>query len=642
MHRPVGEVLVISDQPTRGVLCQADGIRVPWSRDPGISPLSQPGPIVIDVVVGLASGDGMGQARSARTPQRQRSGYRGADRRVEATTGVGIVQRSWVAAGLILGVVILASVGLVLFQRFGPMSAGATIGLRSAAVVLAAVLAAVSWLHWRATGLLRGARLSVAASLLTAVGITQLIVDTPTAGASLHWLAVALSVSAAAWVVWGLLGPEVDAAVRPHLELGLALGAAMLAWGLLWVLAPSPASGRAGTVLGLAALVAGMVWAVVAVVALVHGIAQASLLMGWVAWLAVGVSTAELARFAAWLHTPDWLGLTASASVLGLLVATLGLAGSLGRSAIDRRGQLHAASIYERAREHAADGRDRERAHEIRNALFAIEGATQALERYGDRLSTEDRTDLSAAVTRGIAHLRHLVDPRPEERTRLSLAELVSSRAALVRARGIDVRVEGDVDALALADEVMCSQIVDNLLANAVRHGDAAITGIQVHVEQDDEWVRVIVSDGGPGIPVEESERIFDTGVRLAPERDGEGLGLPLARALAQRQGGDLVLEPGDEGTGARFVLSLPGAGAVAGMGQGPDGLEDVGECGQVPRSRPATNGEVATAEGGRLVVEHDDDLGVHVEGVRGDDRDVEALRGRLGQQGDVDAGGDQ
>jgi signal transduction histidine kinase len=557
----------------------------------------------------------MAQARSATEPERQRSSYRGADRRAEAATGVGIAERSWVAAGLMLGAVILVSVGLVLFQRLGPMPASATIGLRSAAVVLAAVLAVVAWLHWRVTGLVRGARLSVAAWLLTAVGITQLVVDSQPTGGSLHWLAVALSVSAAAWVVWGLLGPEVDASVRPHVEFGLALGAAILVWGLLWVATPSPVSGRAGTVLGLAALVAGMVWAAVAIVALVHAVAQASLLMGWMAWLAVGVSAAELARFGAWLHTPEWLGLTASASVLGLLVATLGVAGSLGRSAIDRRGQLHAASIYERAREHAADGRDRERAHEIRNALFAIEGATQALERYGDRLSPTDRADLSLAVTRGIAHLRDLVDPRPEERTRLYLSELVASRAALVRARGIPVQVEGDEDAVAVADEVMCSQIVDNLLANAVRHGDAAITGVEVRVEQDGEQVRVVVSDGGPGIPAEESERIFDTGVRLAEEREGEGLGLPLARALAQRQGGDLVLDLGGEGQGARFVLSLPGAGAMAGVGQGPDGLEDVGERGQVPGGTTA-DAQLPAAEGGRLVVEHDDDLGVHVEGV--------------------------
>ena len=583
----------------------------------------------------------MGQARSTTEPEQQRSRYRGADRRAEASTGVGIVQRSWVAAGLMLGAVILVSVGLVLFQRFGPMPASATIGLRSAAVVLAAVLAAVAWLHWRVTGLVRGARLSIAAWLLTAVGVTQLLIDNPPARASLHWLAVALSVSAAAWVVWGLLGPEVDASVRPHVEFGLALGAAILAWGLLWLVAPSTVSGQADTVLGLAALVTGVVWAAVAIIALVHAMAQASLLMGWVAWLAVGVSAAELARFGAWLHTPDWLGLTASASVLGLLVAALGVAGGLGRSAVDRRGQLHAASIYERAREHAADDRDRERAHEIRNALFAIEGATQALERYGDRLSPTDRADLNAAVTRGITHLRDLVDPRPEERSRLIISELVASRAALVRARGIPVQVEGDEAAVAFADEVMCGQIIDNLLANAVRHGDAAITGVQVHVEQDDQQVRVVVSDGGPGVPAEESERIFDTGVRLAEERDGEGLGLPLARALAQRQGGDLALDPGGGGQGARFVLSLPAAGAVTGVGQGPDGLEDVGERGQVPRG-PSANAQMSTAEGGRLVVEHDDDLGVHVEGAGGDDRDVEALRGRLGQQGDVDAGGKQ
>ena len=583
----------------------------------------------------------MGQARPAREAGRQRSGYRGADRRQQVITTAGATERSWVVAGLTLGALIVASIAVVVFQALGPMPTGLVVGLRSGAVVLAAVLVVVARLHWRATGAVLGCRISTAAVLLAGGGIIDLIADSPAATTGLAWLGLATTITAAAWLAWGLLGPEVDASTRPNVEALVALAAAAVGWGLLQLLLPTMSATPTAMVIATTALVAGLIWAAVACIALVRAVATVSATMGWVAWFTVALSAAEFARFGARIHSQEWLALTAGARFWGLMIVTLGLVSSLGRSAIDRRGQRHAASLYERAKEHAADERDRERAHEIRNALFAIEGATQALERYGDRLSEPDRADLSTAVTRGIAHLRDLVDPRPEERTRLLVSELVAGRAALVRARGIPVQVEGDEDAIAIADEVMCSQIVDNLLANAVRHGDAEITGVWVSVEQDAQQVRVVVSDGGPGVPAEESERIFDTGVRLVAERDGEGLGLPLARALAQRQGGDLTLDPGGEDQGARFVLSLPVAGAMAGMGQGPDGLEDVGERGQVPRG-PSANGQVTAAEGGRLVVEHDDDLGVHVEGVGGDDGDVEALRGRPGQEGDLDAGGEQ
>jgi hypothetical protein len=54
---------------------------------------------------------------------------------------------------------------------------------------------------------------------------------------------------------------------------------------------------------------------------------------------------------------------------------------------------------------------ERERAHEIRNALLAIEGASLTLDRYDDRLSPEDRAQLSDAMLNGFEHLRTLLTP---------------------------------------------------------------------------------------------------------------------------------------------------------------------------------------------------------------------------------------
>jgi signal transduction histidine kinase len=83
--------------------------------------------------------------------------------------------------------------------------------------------------------------------------------------------------------------------------------------------------------------------------------------------------------------------------------------------------------------------------------------------------------------------------------------------------------------------------------------------------------VRFIVEDTGIGIPPEESERIFEEFVQLDEYYDGTGIGLTVARSIARRLGGDIVLDTdypapaGEEGaegqrggSGARFVYTLP------------------------------------------------------------------------------------
>ncbi len=68
--------------------------------------------------------------------------------------------------------------------------------------------------------------------------------------------------------------------------------------------------------------------------------------------------------------------------------------------------------------------------------------------------------------------------------------------------------------------------------------------------------MRFIVEDTGIGVPVEEAEHIFDEFVQLNEYYDGTGIGLTVARSLARRLGGDIVLDTTYTG-GARFVMTL-------------------------------------------------------------------------------------
>jgi len=96
-----------------------------------------------------------------------------------------------------------------------------------------------------------------------------------------------------------------------------------------------------------------------------------------------------------------------------------------------------------------------------------------------------------------------------------------------------------------------------NLLDNAIRYSPY---GGQVHVTVSaaDKTATLRVEDSGPGIPAAERDRVFERFVRLVPAggASGSGLGLPIARWIAEQHGGTLTLDGSDRGT--RFVMTVP------------------------------------------------------------------------------------
>ncbi len=92
------------------------------------------------------------------------------------------------------------------------------------------------------------------------------------------------------------------------------------------------------------------------------------------------------------------------------------------------------------------------------------------------------------------------------------------------------------------------------LIDNALRYGGAG--GIRVTAGED---ATVEVADRGPGVPLEERERIFERFYRGRARGSvgGFGLGLAIGRELAERMGGTLTLTD-RPGGGTRFILSLP------------------------------------------------------------------------------------
>ncbi len=137
------------------------------------------------------------------------------------------------------------------------------------------------------------------------------------------------------------------------------------------------------------------------------------------------------------------------------------------------------------------------------------------------------------------------------------LERVVSDLAQRTEAAGASMALETPVPVVGVWDEFRVEQIIVNLLTNALRYGGGK--PVTVTLTADKVGARVVVQDQGNGIAPEDIERIFDPFERAGNKevREGLGLGLYIARQLAESHGGtlDVASVPGD---GAAFCLTLP------------------------------------------------------------------------------------
>jgi signal transduction histidine kinase len=215
--------------------------------------------------------------------------------------------------------------------------------------------------------------------------------------------------------------------------------------------------------------------------------------------------------------------------------------------------------------------------HELRTPLASLDGMLELLEddlRAGEPDIEDARRLLERAraqshrLARLAADLLDLsrLDAEVELRSEpVELGEL--SRAVLAEfelgtsERGILTKLDGgDGPVWALGDPGSVARILRILLDNAVR-ATAPGTEVKVELHNGSGPVELAVSDAGPGVPPAERELIFERFQRgrATSAQAGFGLGLAIGRELAERMGGELVLED-RAGPGATFVLRLPAA----------------------------------------------------------------------------------
>ncbi len=205
--------------------------------------------------------------------------------------------------------------------------------------------------------------------------------------------------------------------------------------------------------------------------------------------------------------------------------------------------------------------------HELRTPVAALQATAETLLR--EQPPRPRRDQLEAELARGTQRLGRLVDDllnlarlqanEPLRTEAVDLTQLSESMVAETRARTpahLEIAYPGP--AMVIGDPDALARALRNLLDNAVSAGgdDGRIL---VELRRSPTHVRATVSDNGPGVPLDERERIFEGFVRLnGSSSGGTGLGLAIARAIARQHHGSVTCD--DCETGAHFTLELPAA----------------------------------------------------------------------------------
>jgi signal transduction histidine kinase len=196
-------------------------------------------------------------------------------------------------------------------------------------------------------------------------------------------------------------------------------------------------------------------------------------------------------------------------------------------------------------------------AHDLRTPMariaFRIEGAP-------DKIRTPVQADIEQMrqmVAATIGFLRG--DAGTGERHPVDLAALARRLAGEASDTGSPVSIAMIERAVVSGDRSALERLIQNLIDNAVTYGG----GAELVVERDIDRARLTVTDRGPGIPEAELERMFEPFERRDPSRSrstgGLGLGLAIARSIAQAHGGT-IHAANRSGGGLAVTVDLPAA----------------------------------------------------------------------------------
>ncbi|WP_253737384.1 ATP-binding response regulator [Halohasta salina] len=185
--------------------------------------------------------------------------------------------------------------------------------------------------------------------------------------------------------------------------------------------------------------------------------------------------------------------------------------------------------------------------HDLRNPLSVAQGRIEMID-----------SDHAAVIERNLDRMEAIIEDvltlarEGETVEETDIVDLAALAAECWESVSTDDATLSVTDGLRIrADRSRCRQLLENLFRNSVEHGSVEGSGVSIHVGGLEDGF--YVADDGPGIPEDDRDSVFDPG--YSTSEDGTGLGLNIAREIAEAHGWHVAVTTGTDG-GARFEFT--------------------------------------------------------------------------------------
>ncbi len=217
-------------------------------------------------------------------------------------------------------------------------------------------------------------------------------------------------------------------------------------------------------------------------------------------------------------------------------------------------------------------------AHDLRNPLSAIMAKAEVLqarlrrstfdaERADSDLEkiTNNAERLSAIISATLHRCRSdsaEMQLRPKQTDVPGLVrQAIDNNSENAERKTISLSLTSEADCTAFLDESLCLEAIDNLISNAIKYSLAG-TQVRVCIENDGDFISVIIRDQGQGMTRDDLKRAFGAFQTLSAKPTGDesstGLGLNNVRQIAHAHGGEVTAASEGPGMGSEFTLRLP------------------------------------------------------------------------------------
>ena len=193
--------------------------------------------------------------------------------------------------------------------------------------------------------------------------------------------------------------------------------------------------------------------------------------------------------------------------------------------------------------------------HDVKNEILSIYGVADAISQL-DIESIEEIHGLNARIRSASKRMTRILDviTNPSKEWETSVLSLMKSAVGHAQSQhpGLTININSHEDIQILGSKLLPS-VFENLFRNSVVYsGETAI--VEISITSRDNYVQILVSDNGPGMPEEIKPKLFQRGTSTA----GTGLGLYISREILKSIGGTIELVNSVPPQGATFKISIP------------------------------------------------------------------------------------